>query len=76
MGRVSGMKILSSQGLKKPPKISPREASFSFPRANFKIIFNPREEEISTSETHSPFGNCFPVGVKVQRAELTCDVIK
>jgi hypothetical protein len=49
------MEISSSQGLKKPPKIStflpravgPREISFSFPRANFKGFYNPRDEEIS-----------------------------
>ena len=29
MGRVSGMEISSSQGLKKPPKISPREETLS-----------------------------------------------
>ena len=29
MGRVSGMEISSSQGLKKPPKISPREEKLS-----------------------------------------------
>ena len=63
MGRVSGMEIFSSQGLKKTPKISSREASFSFPWANFKVFFNPRDEEISIPETHGPFGNCIPVGV-------------
>ena len=62
MGRVSGMEISSSQGLKKPPKISPK-VSFSFPRANFKVFFNPRDEEISIPETHGPFRNCIPVGV-------------
>jgi hypothetical protein len=49
------MEISLSQGLKKAPKISPR--------ANFKVVFNPRDEEISIPETHSPFGNCIPVRV-------------
>ena len=35
----------------------------SFPRANFKVFFNPRDEEISIPETHGPFRNCIPVGV-------------
>ena len=61
MGRVSGMEISSSQGLKKPPKISPREVSFSFPRANFKVFYNPRDEEISIPETNGPFGKTIPV---------------
>ena len=76
MGRVSGMEISSSQWLKKPLKISPweeklllpravgpREVSFSFPMANFKVFLNPRDEEIFIPETHGPFGNCIPVGV-------------
>jgi hypothetical protein len=41
----------------------PRKVSFTFPRANFKGFFNPRDEEISIAETHGPFGNCIPVGV-------------
>ena len=46
-----------------PRAVGPREVSFSFPRANFKVFFNPRDEEISIPETHGPFGNCMPVGV-------------
>jgi hypothetical protein len=46
-----------------PRAVGPREVSFSFPRANFKVLFNPRDEEISIPETHGPFGNCIPVGV-------------
>ena len=74
MGRVSGMEISSSQ--EKTSKISPREETLSsqgplgprevrvyFPRANFKVFFNPRDEEISIPETQGPFGNCIPVGV-------------
>ena len=76
MGRVSGMEISSSQGMKKtsknqpkgrnsflPRAVGPREARVSFPRANFKVFFNPRDEEISIPETQGPFGNCIPVGV-------------
>ena len=64
MGRVSGMGISSSQGLKKPPKISPR--------ANFKVFFNPRDEEISIPETHGPFGNCIPVRVNQANVSFNC----
>ena len=76
MGRVSGMEISSSQGLKKPPKISPREETLSsqgplargrlaFPSHGLilRFFFNPRDEEISIPETQGPFGNCIPVGV-------------
>ena len=63
MSRVSCMGISSPQGLKKTPKISPREARFYFPRANFKVFFNPQDEEISIPETHDPFGNYIPVRV-------------
>ena len=35
----------------------PWEARFYFPRANFKSFFNQRDEQISISETHPPFGN-------------------
>ena len=67
MGRVSGMEIFSSQGLKKPPKITPWEASFSLPqaRANFKDFFNSREEEISVPKTHGPFGNCIQLTIVI-----------
>ena len=61
------MGISSSQGLKKPPKISPREekvalqeARFSFPRAKFKVYFNPRDEEISVPETRVSKGRDVP----------------
>ena len=63
MGRVSGMEISSFQGLKKPLKISPREESYSFPRANFKISFNPRDKETSIHETYGLFVNCIPIRV-------------
>ena len=41
MGRVSGMEISSSQGLKKPPKISPREETLSSqgPQARGRLEF-------------------------------------
>ena len=43
MSRVTGMKISPFQGLKKQTsKISPREARFSFPRANFKGGFQSK----------------------------------
>ena len=72
MGRVSGMKISSSQGLKKPPKMSPREekaylpraagpreVSFFFPRAYFKVFYNPRDEEISIPDINGHSENLF-----------------
>ena len=40
-----------------------QKARFSFPWANFKVVFNPRDEEISIPEIHGSFGNCTPVGV-------------
>ena len=40
-----------------------RYGNFFIPRANFKVFFNPRDEEISIPETQGPFGNCIPVGV-------------
>ena len=68
MGRVPGMEISSSQGLKKPPKISPREEklssqepqdrgrqAFSFPGANFKVFYNPRKRR--KNSTHFTFSN-------------------
>jgi hypothetical protein len=46
-----------------PRAVGPREVRVSFPRANFKVFFNPRDEEISIPKTHGPFGNCIPVRV-------------
>ena len=76
MSRMSGIEISSSQGLKKPPKMSPREekaylpraagpreVSFFFPRAYFKVFYNPRDKEIFIPDNHGPFGNCIPVRV-------------
>ena len=72
MGRVSGMETSSSQGLKKPPKMSPREekaylpraagpreVSFFFPRAYFKVFYNPRDEEISIPDINGHSENLF-----------------
>jgi hypothetical protein len=46
---MSGIEISSSQGLKKPPKI----------RANFKIFFNPRDEEIPIPDINGHSENLF-----------------
>ena len=61
MSRVSDIEISSSQELKKPPKISPRdeklfsqgppEASIFLPGANCKVFFNPRDEDISIPDS-------------------------
>ena len=69
---MSGIEISSSQGLKKPPKISPRdvkltlpravgprEVSFFFPRAYFKVFYNPRDEEISIPDIDGHSENLF-----------------
>ena len=62
MGRLSGMEISSSPGLKIPPKLAHRRPGF-FPPANFWGIFKPRDEEIFIPDNHGPFGNCIPVRV-------------
>ena len=72
MSRMSGIEISSSQGLKKPPKMSPREekaylpraagpreVSFFFPRAYFKVFYNPRDEEISIPDINGHSENLF-----------------
>ena len=69
---MSGIEISSSQGLKKPPKMSPREekaylpraagpqeVSFFFPRAYFKVFYNPRDEEISIPDINGHSENLF-----------------
>ena len=43
MSRMSGIEISSSQGLKKPPKISPRDVKLTLPRA-----VGPREVSFSS----------------------------
>ena len=66
------IEISSSQGLKKPPKMSPREekaylpraagpreVSFFFPRAYFKVFYNPRDEEISIPDINGHSENLF-----------------
>ena len=72
MSQMSGIEISSSQGLKKPPKMSPREekaylpraagpreVSFFFPRAYFKVFYNPRDEEISIPDINGHSENLF-----------------
>ena len=59
MSQMSGIEISSSQGLKKPPKMSPREVSFFFPRAYFKVFYNPRDEEISIPHINGHSENLF-----------------
>ena len=59
MSRMSGIEISSSQGLKKPPKMSPREVSFFFSRAYFKVFYNPRDEEISIPDINGHSENLF-----------------
>jgi len=72
MRRMSGIEISSSQGLKKPPKMSPREekaylpraagpreVSFFFPRAHFKVFYNPQDEEISIPDINGHSKNLF-----------------
>ena len=54
MSCMLGLEISSSQGLKKPPKISPRETSLFITRANFKFFFNPRDEKISIPHIGKP----------------------
>ena len=44
-----------------------------FPRANFKGFSNPRDEEISITETHGPFENYIPLGVN--QAIFLCHVL-
>ena len=44
-----------------PRAAGPREVSFFFPRAYFKVFYNPRDEEISIPETNGPFGKPIPV---------------
>ena len=50
MNRMLGIEISSFCGLKKPPKISPR--------ANFKVFFNPRDEEISVPDKQLTWQYC------------------
>ena len=59
MGRVSGMEILSCQGLKKSPKISPRgEKNLVFPRD----VSRPAGGKVLLST--GPSGNCIPERVE------------
>ena len=48
-----------------PRAAGPREVSFFFPRAYFKVFYNPRDEEISIPETNGPFGKPIPVRVNL-----------
>ena len=75
MGRLSGMEISSSPGLKTPLKLAqgqkflppkgrrPAGGKYFFPRADLGGFFNPRDEEIFIPDNHGPFGNCIPVRV-------------
>ena len=75
MGRLSGMEISSSPGLKNPLKLAqgqkflppkgrrPAGGKYFFPRADLGGFFNPRDEEIFIPDNHSPFRNCIPVRV-------------
>ena len=56
MSCVSGLEISSSQGLKKHPKISPREASLFIQILRF---FNLRDKEISMPNNNSYLENLF-----------------
>ena len=38
-----------------------RYGNFFIPRANFKVFYNPRDEEISIPETNGQFGKPIPV---------------
>ena len=72
---VSGMGISSFQGLKKHPKISPREKNdrqdFPFNRLILRFFLNPWDGEISISETHDPFRNMFLLELTMQFCTLT-----
>ena len=72
MGRVSSMEISYSQGLKKPPKISPQEEKNASQGLILRFFFNPRDEEIPIPETHSLFGNCNPVRVNQANFCFNC----
>ena len=75
MGRLSGMEISSSPGLKNPLKLAqgqkflppkgrrPAGGKYFFPRADLGGFFNPQDEEIFIPDNHGPFGNCIPVRV-------------
>ena len=59
MGRVSGMEIFPPKGWKNLQKLARGRQVFP----SHGLFFNPREEEISITETHGSFENCIPVGV-------------